>query len=183
MKYDQAIADILCEAISEGEPLHKACKANGVKPREVHRWIADHEPDGTGTFKINYDIACKEREQHRIDKADELMNEALEIARSDGTYQALDENGVVRTHTIDVRWADLKIKTLHAQAAKLNPAKYSDRQTVQHAGHDGGPLKIADDVPREELIKEWRRLTAELQVSGIGVLQEPTDPTEKATIQ
>jgi hypothetical protein len=181
--YDPSAASIVLERISEGDSVNKACKEAGVKSRVVYAWRMDNEPNGTGEFKIAYEMACKERDQHYLDLADQLMVEAREICDTP-EVKVVGDDGKVRTEPREVRWAQLQVDTRMKQAARYNPRKYGDRQTVQHAGHDGGPLSVPEGATRETLLAEMRRLTAELKQSGIdlpGLTSE--QPAAGVTVQ
>lgn len=115
--YTKAIADEICERLSEGESLRAICLGNDMPNKAtVFRWLAGDE-----AFRDQYARA-------REAQADVLVDEMIDIA--DGKHGGED---VQRDRlSIDARkWA----------ASKLKPKTYGDK--VKHVGGDEGDNPIA----------------------------------------
>lgn len=105
--YSIEIAKQICIRIAKGEPLTKICKDDGMPSLDtVYTWHMKH-PDFV-------DIYAKAR----LDQADTLADEMIEIADTEGNTNR----------------GRLRVDTRKWIAAKLKPRKYGDSLNLQHAG-------------------------------------------------
>jgi hypothetical protein len=134
-EYSDKIAERLCDALSNGASLRKACATKGMPaPATVYRWLR-----GNREFREQY---ARAREM----QADRLFDEILEIA--DNTHGDVveikqeDGSSVVRANHANVHRARLQVDARKWIAAKLAPRKYGDHTTVSAPGLDdeGKPL-------------------------------------------
>ena len=104
----------------------------------VFLWLAKH-PE----FSDQYGKA-------REAQADALSDECLDIAASEP----------------DVARARLMIDTRKWFASKMKPKKYGDRQAIEHAGKDGGPIQtISKDMTPEEASRIYREFLRRTRVT------------------
>jgi hypothetical protein len=103
--YSQAIADLICERIADGESLRSICIADDMPNKAtVFRWLAAHKE-----FSDQYARA-------RETQADTLVDEILDIA-DDGWR----ENGEA------IRRSQMRIDARKWMAGKMRPKKYGDK--------------------------------------------------------
>lgn len=122
-KYNQEIADKLCDMISTGSKgLSSCCRKLKVNPSTVYRWIEENDE-----FRNKYTRA-------REDQADFLADQMIAIAdKSEGDDKAFV--GINRIHR-----DKLRVETRKWVASKLKPKKYGDSLGLNHSG------KLAIDV-------------------------------------
>ena len=120
-EFTAEISDAICDALIEGESLRQICKKSGMPDRRtVLRWLDAH-PD----FAAKY---ARARESQG-DLMDDLILEAAAGANKDNA-------AAVRVKVDAYKW----------RAAKLAPKKYGDRQTLEHTGANGGPIRHEIDL-------------------------------------
>lgn len=129
MAYDQARADRICDALSQGQSLRKAAESEGVSHVTVLKWIKD--VDG---FSDQY---ARAREAGWALLADELV-EISDRSESD-TY--IDDEGKERTNTEVVARSRLMVDTRKWLLSKMLPKVYGDKLTQEHTGPNGGPIQ------------------------------------------
>jgi len=130
-KYNEELADDICEKIASGLPLTKICKPDNMpKLTTVYRWLQEK-----ADFREMYTRA-------REDQADTLADEMAELADID-PERILSEGG----NKIDaayVNWMRLRIDTRKWTASKLKPRKYGDKTFM--AGDAENPIKHDHDL-------------------------------------
>lgn len=122
VRYSEAVADEICERLSNGESLLSICK-DGHMPDQgsVYRWIAKYEE-----FATKY-VRAREAQ------AEFLVDELVAIADN------LEE---------DVQRSKLRLETRRWIAEKLRPKKYGPK--VELAGEIGHKVSIGE-LSDEEL--------------------------------
>ena len=102
-----------------GESLNKICQRPGMPSRtSVYRWLREYEQ-----FRNNYARATE-------DRAESIFEEMLDIADS------------AEEETASIAKARLQIDARKWILGKMNPKKYSDKQTVEHSGPNGGDINV-----------------------------------------
>lgn len=153
--YSNAIGDIICERIANGESLRAICREEDMPAMStVFRWL-----NLVAEFSDQY---ARAREEQADTYADELVSIADEgetkvIVGNDGTTMvAYDSTAVARNR--------LRVDTRKWVASKLKSKKYGDKIQQELTGPDGGAIafKNLDDDQLEAEIK--RRIAA----SGLG---------------
>lgn len=157
--YTQALGDLICERLADGESLRTICAGEDMPHRStVFRWLASDE-----AFRDQYARA-------REDQADTLADEIVAISDEECTTvradkhpgaKADDEDGNVEVvfDSTAVARNRLRVDARKWVASKLKPKKYGDRQVL--AGDPDAPLHA---IPDEQID---RRL-AELMSKGQG---------------
>lgn len=113
------VADDICSLLASGESLNSICKKTGFPNRStVYRWLREHDE-----FRNNYARATE-------DRADSIFEEMLDIA--DGAEE----------ETASIAKARLKIDTRKWILGKMNPKKFSDKQSIEHTGPNGGDINV-----------------------------------------
>jgi hypothetical protein len=106
-RYNEKLAETICERIAEGESLRRICEDPGLPNRStVHEWLR-REP----VFSDQY---ARAREL----QADHYADEIIEIADTEPNPQR----------------ARVRIDARKWTAAKLRPKKYGNRRVVEHKG-------------------------------------------------
>jgi len=128
--FSQALADTICERISDGESLRSICSEE-IMPNKatVFRWLASDKE-----FSDQYARAKEEQ-------AETLADEIIEIADDGRNDTYIDhESGVVKTDHDVIARSRLRVEARKWVAAKLKPKKYGDRTTI--AGDAESPLAV-----------------------------------------
>lgn len=127
--------------------LPKACRTPGMpKKTTIYRWRDEGDADiaagNTTTEKAQFSALFA---RARGLQAEILVDEALDAAQNDA-LDMLEGNGinglpkgVVREHKIKIARAKLKVDTMLAIAAKLDPKRFANTQ--KHADADGNVMK------------------------------------------
>ena len=125
--YSPGIGDDICSLLAKGESLNKICQLEHMPGRTtVYRWIREHDE-----FRNNYARATE-------DRADSIFEEMLDIADS------------AEEETASIAKARLQIDARKWILGKMNPKKFSDKQSVEHTGKDGGPIDLSLKVVFED---------------------------------
>jgi hypothetical protein len=120
-KYDRAkVIDAICESIADGQSLLEICKSDDMPSRStVCLWLAED-----ATLSDNYARACEMR-------ADAIFEEILEIADdASNDWMARNDNGEVQLDSEHVQRSRLRIDARKWVLARMAPAKYGDRLSV-----------------------------------------------------
>jgi hypothetical protein len=119
--YTEALADIICARLIDGESLTKICRDVTMPCRTtVLNWI-DERPE----FRAE---CARARELQGDTMADKIMD--------------LIEN----TTAENAHASKVQLSGLQWVASKLAPKKYGDKQAVAHSGPDGGPMQHESTV-------------------------------------
>lgn len=125
--YLPEVGDDICSLLATGESLNKICQRPGMPSRtSVYRWLREYEQ-----FRNNYARATE-------DRAESIFEEMLDIADS------------VEEETASIAKARLQIDARKWILGKMNPKKYSDKQTVEMTGANGGPIDMSLKVVFED---------------------------------
>lgn len=125
--YLPEVGDDICSLLATGESLNKICQRPGMPSRtSVYRWLREYEQ-----FRNNYARATE-------DRAESIFEEMLDIA--DGAEE----------ETASIAKARLQIDARKWILGKMNPKKYSDKQTVEMTGANGGPIDMSLKVVFED---------------------------------
>ena len=121
------VADDICSLLASGESLNSICKRKGFPSRNtVYRWLREYKD-----FRDNYARATD-------DRAESIFEEMLEIA--DGA----------EAETASIAKARLQIDARKWILSRMNPKKFSDKQTVEMTGANGGPIDLSLKVVFED---------------------------------
>lgn len=113
------VADDICSLLASGESLNSICKKTGFPNRStVYRWLREHDE-----FRNNYARASD-------DRAESIFEEMLDIA--DG----------VEEETASIAKARLQIDARKWILSRMNPKKFSDKQSIEHTGPNGGDINV-----------------------------------------
>lgn len=132
--YTDALADLICERIADGESLRGICKADDMPHAgTVCRWLVRHD-----AFREQYARA-------REIQADVLFDEILDIADTpfEGvkTKTVEDDDGTrVETQTGDmIEHRRLQVDARKWMLGRMQPKKYGDKLAL--TGADGGAIE------------------------------------------
>lgn len=156
--FSAEIAAAICDRIAEGRSLRAVCRDTGMPPEStVRSWAID---DREGFF-AQYARA-------RLIQAHAMFDEILEIA-DDGTndtYTTEDGEGI----NYDViQRSRLRVDSRKWYLSKALPKVYGDQVLHEHAGPDGGPIRVA--VERRVIPAAANRITQ--HVTGNGANGKP----------
>ena len=127
MPYDEAVAEVICNRIIEGQSLREICRDEGMPSKSVvYRWL-DSEPK----FRDSYARARESQMEVWADElkeiADDSRNDYMDRLSKDGTIdRVLDPENVQRSR--------LRIDTMKWLMSKLAPRKYSDKIDINLSG-------------------------------------------------
>jgi terminase small subunit-like protein len=130
------LGDEICNRIVDGKSLRAICdEADMPDKATIFRWLsAEQQKD-----------FCKQYVRAREAQADSLVDDILSIAddarndwmkRNGDNATGYQENGEV------LRRSALRIDARKWLAGKMAPKKYGDKQQIEHAGPDGGPVTL-----------------------------------------
>lgn len=134
--YTEEIGVKICTRLASGEPLVKICSDEDMPHvATVYRWLS-----------ANYEFQ-RLYEQARLDQADTLASEILEIADEPPEVlleSAKDETDkvIARVDSAAVHHQRLRVEARKWVASKLKPKKYGEHQQIEHTGPDGAPLDM-----------------------------------------
>lgn len=132
MAYDQAKADRICEALSQGKSLRKAAEAEDMSHATVLLWVKENQ-----AFSDQY---ARAREIGYQLLADELV----EIADDGSNDSYVDDDGKVRTDAEVVARSRLRLDTRKWLLSKMLPKIYGDKVQTELTGANGGPVQITE---------------------------------------
>ncbi len=113
------VADDICSLLAKGESLNSICKKEGFPSRNtVYRWLREN-----AEFRDNYARASD-------DRAESIFEEILDIA--DGAEE----------ETASIAKARLQIDARKWILSRMNPKKFSDKQSIEHTGPNGGDINV-----------------------------------------
>lgn len=143
--YTDELAAGICARIAEGESLRGICAGDDMPDKStVLRWLSQDDKSG---FRDQYARA-------REAQADALFDQILTIAddaSKDMVEKQLDEDGptvAVVDHEHIAR-SRLRVDTRKWMTGKLAPKKYGDKVAHEHAGADGGPIKVTHQTSEQ----------------------------------
>ncbi|MFC4728808.1 hypothetical protein [Coralloluteibacterium thermophilus] len=114
-KYTDEILDVICERLSEGEPLAQICRDEGMPTdRTVRNWVRERD-DVSSAIARAREIGF-----------DRIAEDCLAIA---------DEQAG------DVQRDKLRIETRLKLLAKWDPKRFGDRNQMELSGPNGGPVE------------------------------------------
>lgn len=140
--FTQAIADEICERLSDGESLRAICRDERMPAKSsVFKWLAE-----TPAFSDQYARA-------REAQADALFDEILDVAddaRNDWMERLGEEDGDLgwKANGDHIQRAKLRVDARKWMASKLAPKKYGDKVTNIHEGGDK-PIEMSAVTDRE----------------------------------
>lgn len=126
--YNQKIADIICERISDGESLRAICREESMPSKSsVFKWLGMHKE-----FSDQYARAKEEQ-------AETLADEIVSIADEEETFIKNHDGGTteVTFDSVAVARNRLRIDARKWVASKLKPKKYGDKLGVEGPGANG----------------------------------------------
>lgn len=137
-KYNEEIADSICDQIAVGHSLLKICGDSAFpSERAVYRWLEVHEE-----FRQRYARARELQADHYaaeiIDLADTSVEARKTKIKADGSEEIEISDAVERTR--------LRIDARKWYASKLAPKKYGDKVQQEISGADGKPIEAAITV-------------------------------------
>lgn len=131
--YSDEVAIRICTEIALGKSLVKICDATDMPSRTtVFQWL-----DNNADFQNRYTRA-------RMAQADTFADEIVDLA------DAAEDANLARLQIDARKWT----------AAKLRPARYSERFLNEHTGKDGAPIavrQITPDMSPQEAAQEYAR--------------------------
>ena len=137
MAYSEAekekIFNEICSLISvDGLSLRKALIKQEMNSTTFYSWI---DTDESGNKALHYARACEDRTEMLADEILEISDE-----QNADTYQ--DDEGNTITDGSAIQRSKLKVDTRKWLMSKMNPKKYSDKNTTILEGGDK-PIEIS----------------------------------------
>ena len=113
------VADDICALIASGKSLNTICTMQGFPNRStVYRWLRENDE-----FRNNYEVA-------KEDCAEFYFEQILDIVDS------------VEEESACIAKARLQMDARKWTLGKMNPKKYSDKQSIEHTGPNGGDINV-----------------------------------------
>jgi hypothetical protein len=156
-KYNQPLADEICSLLAQGKSVRTVCKAEDMPSMQtVFTWLRTR-PE----FLEQYTRA-------KVESADAMAEEVLDIA-DDDTYDNLeDRDGGLRPNPVKVNRDRLRIETRKWLMAKMKPKKYGDKVDLTSDGKEL-PTPIVN-IFSSNVTKEIEKPYIDVEVS-----QNPTE--------
>lgn len=129
-KFNDAVAQEICERLIGGESLRAICKDEHMPAAtNVFMWLASADTK----FKTFHEQYARAREA----QADAIVDEILEIsddAKNDWMDNNDPENPGYKLNGEHVQRSRLRVDSRKWFAGKLYPKRYGDKQHVEHSG-------------------------------------------------
>lgn len=134
LEFKQAVADIICERLADGESLRSICEDDNMPARStVFRWLST-----ISAFSDQYARAREAQADAIFDDiliiADDGTNDWMERKDAEGEVSGWRENGEA------LRRSQLRVDARKWMAGKLRPKKYGEKLALTDP--DGGSLTI-----------------------------------------
>ncbi len=130
--YTEAIANLICERLIDGDSLLTICGEDGMPSYSaVMAWLRRHED-----FAHNY---ARAKEIHADRKFEEIQQIA-DDGRNDWMAIHGDDDAGWRLNGEHVQRSKLRVDTLKWRLGRMAPKKYGDHATLAVTGADGGPI-------------------------------------------
>lgn len=129
-EYTPEIGEQICRWIAGGKSLNKYCQHFGMGLDTVYRWLRTND-----TFRDAYALA-------HSDRADLLADEIVDL---------LDDIDPENITLEKLALAKLKVETRKWMASKLKPARWGDKQIVQH--DHGSGISINIGIPQKPMVE------------------------------
>lgn len=125
--YSKELTETICLRISNGRSLRDVCSDSDIPTMStVMKWLSKNND-----FSEQYRVATDNRHdfhfEEMLDIADNVIPDTAEIAK-----------------------ARLKIDTRKWMLSRMNPKKYSDKQSIEHTGPNGGAIDLSLKVVFED---------------------------------
>lgn len=115
-EYTEEIGCLICEKLSEGTPLTKVCKEEGLPSQSsVYRWLPLHED-----FRLRYQAA-------RADQAHAWFAEMIEIADDASGDFIEDKDGKTLVDHENINRARLRVDARKFAVSRLLPSVYGEK--------------------------------------------------------
>lgn len=133
-KYTKALGDIICQRLADGESLRAICRDEAMPAEStVRAWTLEENHPISAQYAQARQSQYLKWAEELLDIADDGTNDYVERERPDGSkYETVDAEHINRSR--------LRVDTRKWLLSKMLPKIYGDK--LQHAGADGGPLKI-----------------------------------------
>lgn len=137
-KFTQAIADAICERLSDAQSLRSICLDDDMPSQTtVFRWLSDER---YSAFREQY-VRAREAQ------ADAIFDEILDIAddaSNDWMARRDEEDGAAgwQLNGEHVQRSRLRIDARKWMAGKLAPKKYGEKLELEHSGEIGMPAVV-----------------------------------------
>lgn len=128
-KYTATAATAICEAVSDGASLRKACAGAGVSITTACGWM-----EKRADFAERYARACSQRQTRMEERLIELYELGHEVAKDE-----INPNAKIQA-------VKLEIEGIKWQLSKLQPARYGDKQHIEVTGKEGAPVRVASEI-------------------------------------
>lgn len=129
--YNQEIADLICEKLSDGISLREICQADDMPARAtVFRWLGLHKE-----FSDQYARAKEEQ-------AEALADEIVAIADDKTGDTVVTDDGREIANSEFIARSRLRVDARKWVASKLKPKKYGDKVQTEVSGPDGGAQQV-----------------------------------------
>lgn len=118
-KYEQSVADLICDLVAEGQNLHIIAKLDNMPSRAlIYKWFEEYP-----AFYDKYARAREDRADWRASRIDSITAKLL---------QGEIDPGAARVAIDAEKW----------QAGHEKPKFYGDKQTLEHVGADGKGIAV-----------------------------------------
>lgn len=150
--FSQAIADAICERISQGEPLAQICRDDGMPTDQTVRvWMGADEAFSFAIARAReagFDVIA----ETCLEIADNSRNDYMEKVSKDG------ETGDSAFNAEHVQRSKLRIETRLKLLSKWDPKRYGDKQTID--------INDVTPLTPEQVIKRIAELTAKAEAAA-----------------
>jgi len=113
--FNQELADKICEMVVEGKSLIKISKELNFNIASFFRWLREEKD------------FCDKYTRAKVEQADTLIEEILDIADCSKFDKTTDENGRVITDHEHIARSRLRVDTRKWVAGKMRPKKYGEK--------------------------------------------------------
>ena len=129
------LGDEICNRIADGKSLRAICdEADMPHKATIFRWLSAEQ----------HKDFCKQYARARDVQADVIFDEMLDIADTPvvGLKTTSKPTGVETVEGDMIDHRRLQIETRKWLIGKMAPKKYGEKQQIEHASPDGGPITL-----------------------------------------
>lgn len=146
-EYTSEIAASICAGLAEGRSLRDVCSDEGMPSEStVRTWALDDREGFSAQYTKAREVGYHAMADELMDIADNGSNDWMERRGSEDAGWVANGEHIQRSR--------LRVDARKWMLSKVLPKVYGDKQTLEHTGADGGPIKTQSTLDLASLTDE-----------------------------